>query len=337
MCLYPRFYKNKKYLPTKKNGYNPPKPKDNRTLYVPVKCGKCEECRKALANEWKIRFAEEFEIEKERWDVTLTFSEESLMKLDAETPMKETEYRDNTIATEATRRFLERWRKKHTKSVKHWFITELGHESTERIHLHGIMFCSADKIKDLKEIWKYGHVDIGTYCNERTIGYCVKYITKVDNKHKDFMGKILNSAGIGANYMKREKHLNIYQGRETKDYYKTKEGYKLGLPIYYRNHLYTEEQREKLWMYKCDKKERYITGTKYKLETQEDIENFYKALAVAQEDNIKHGYGKIKWDENDHRKGLEEINLKEHKEKLEEKYEKTQKIANKMYSSHKFK
>ena len=35
---------------------------------------------------------------------------------------------------------LERVRKLTGKSVKHWFITELGHEKTERLHLHGIVW-----------------------------------------------------------------------------------------------------------------------------------------------------------------------------------------------------
>ena len=43
---------------------------------------------------------------------------------------------DNDIATKAIRLCLERVRKQTGKSVKHWFITELGHEKTERLHLH---------------------------------------------------------------------------------------------------------------------------------------------------------------------------------------------------------
>ena len=33
MCLYPKLIKNKKYLPTKKNNYNPPKMVEPRTAY----------------------------------------------------------------------------------------------------------------------------------------------------------------------------------------------------------------------------------------------------------------------------------------------------------------
>ena len=42
------------------------------------------------------------------------------------------------LATKAIRLCLERVRKQTGKSIKHWFITELGHEKTERLHLHGV-------------------------------------------------------------------------------------------------------------------------------------------------------------------------------------------------------
>ena len=41
---------------------------------------------------------------------------------------------------ETYRLCLERVRKQTGKSIKHWFITELGHVKTERLHLHGIVW-----------------------------------------------------------------------------------------------------------------------------------------------------------------------------------------------------
>ena len=40
MCLYPKFMKNPKYKPNKKNGGNPPTITDKRVEYVPMSCGK---------------------------------------------------------------------------------------------------------------------------------------------------------------------------------------------------------------------------------------------------------------------------------------------------------
>ena len=45
MCLYTKYIENPKYKPNKKNNYNPPVCEDRRLFYVPVKCGKCIECK----------------------------------------------------------------------------------------------------------------------------------------------------------------------------------------------------------------------------------------------------------------------------------------------------
>ena len=131
MCLFPKLILNKRFRANKKNGGNVPPLKDVRTLYVPVGCGKCMECMKKKAREWQIRLSEDIKENKNGQFITLTFSEDSLNKLKLETEKGE----DNEVATLGVRRFLERWRKKYKKSVKHWLITELGHENTERIHL----------------------------------------------------------------------------------------------------------------------------------------------------------------------------------------------------------
>ena len=48
---------------------------------------------------------------------------------------------------------------------------------------------------------------------------------------------------------------------ETKETYKNKTGHETALPIYYRNKIYNEEEREKLWIQKLDKEERWVGGS----------------------------------------------------------------------------
>ena len=81
MCLYPRLIKNKKYTANKKNSGNIPAVLDNRTLYVPVKCGKCMECRKQIARDWNVRLHEEIRFNSTGLFITLTFSNESIKTL----------------------------------------------------------------------------------------------------------------------------------------------------------------------------------------------------------------------------------------------------------------
>ena len=68
---------------------------------------------------------------------------------------------------------------------------------------------------------------------------------KIDEKHPKFRGKVLCSAGIGAGYLKREDaKRHVYIPGETNESYRMRNGGKLNLPIYYRNKLFTEEERE---------------------------------------------------------------------------------------------
>ena len=216
MCLYPKMIKNPKYLPNKKNNNNPPEITDERAKWVPVGCGNCMECRKQKKREWQIRMNEEIKHDRTGKFITLTFSNEELDKLIQETGIQES----NAVATIAVRRFLERWRKKYKKSVKHFLITELGHNGTERIHLHGILFTN-EKTETIQERWKYGIIWIGQYTNERTINYIMKYITKVDEDHKGFKAVILTSTGIGKQYTEnkhktsKNKYQEVYRDWET--------------------------------------------------------------------------------------------------------------------------
>lgn len=288
MCLYPVFIKNKKYTYNKKNKGNIPELKDDRCMYVPVGCGKCIECMKQKKRAWQVRLLEELKQDRNALFVTLTFSNESIHELYKLIIIKNL-FWENEIATLAVRRFLERWRKEHKKSVKHLLITELGHENTERIHLHGIIWTN-EPIETIERIWKYGHIWVGDYVNEKTVNYIVKYINKIDEVHKGYMPKILCSAGIGSGFLGRfDSKRNIYKENDTIEYYKTSDGSKINLPIYYRNKIYTEDEREKLWLAKLDKQERFICG---QLVSVKDDENeYFRLLEHYRKLNKRIGYG----------------------------------------------
>ena len=252
MCLYPKLIENKKYKVNKKNKGIVPMVNDTRVLLVPVGCGNCIECRKQKMRMWQVRLLEELRHDSTGKFVTLTFSDIALNELYNSNKIKtgDNKIDENEAATVAVRYFLERWRKETKKSVKHWLITELGHNETKRIHIHGIIF--TNDVEMIKKKWeKYGLVYIGDYVNERTINYIVKYVNKVDTVNKGYKPKILCSKGIGSGYLKRiDSKINAYREGETKEYYRTKSGHKINLPIYYRNNLYTDEEREKLWLKK---------------------------------------------------------------------------------------
>lgn len=308
MCLYPKRYINKKYTATEKNGgVIPTLPVighdsqgepvyDYRVLHIEIPCGQCIECRNAKAREWQVRLAEEIKAHKYNYFITLTFAPKELEQLCLKSRLGEC----NAVCGYAVRHMLERWRKDNKKSIKHWLITELGHEGTERIHMHGLLF--NDKPIEFGEVddnhlrkwkyWKYGHIYVGEYVNNRTINYISKYITKIDNDHKGFIGQILASAGIGKQFLEKTKYSNEYKyrPRANSDYYRLENGCKVKLPTYYKNKLYNENEREQIWREFMDSEKLSVMGKEHELRTTPG-KTIERIIENAQNNNIFQGYG----------------------------------------------
>lgn len=227
---------------------------------------------------------------------------------------------DNEIITLATRRFLERWRKEYKKSLRHWLVTELGHNGTENIHLHGIIWPTEQtQFEQLVNIWNYGYVWPRTktkafytnYVNAQTVNYIIKYVTKIDEQHKYYKSRILTSPGIGSNYTANEYsgnwHKTKYKGAETIDTYRTETGHKITMPTYWRNKIYTEEQREQLWMQKLDKEVRYVLGQE--IDISNNFNEYLGALETARALNNQLGYGNdtIDWSRKEYENIIREI------------------------------
>lgn len=303
MCLYPKLIKNPKYRPNKKNRGKPPKCTDDRLLYIPAACGKCVECRRQKANEWLTRMSEEVRGNKvPSYFITLTLNDENYNQLKEISKEKD----DNEIAKIALRRWLERIRKRTGKSIKHWFVTELG-ENNDRIHLHGIVW---DTNKELiNETWQYGFTFIGEYVNESTIRYITKYMTKIDEKHKSFIGKVMCSAGIGSNYLKREdaKYNRYKEDTETNQTYRLRDGRRTRLPMYYRNKIYNEEEKEKLWIEMQEKGKTWVDGVECDIDS---IEYNHLLTEARQKYEEMTGSKPTDWDEEKYWKRLKKMQQK---------------------------
>lgn len=274
MCLYPQYFKNPKYLPNKKNKGKPPVCKDRRLLYIPAKCGNCIECRKEKQREWRVRLEEELRSSFGNF-TTLTISPEGIKEIEEKTGLK-WEENPNEIATKGLRLFLERVRKETGKSIKHWCVTELG-EKRDRIHLHGIFF-GRKSTALIRKHWKYGFVFIGDYCNSRSVNYMTKYMLKVDIKHPEFKQIVLASSGIGAGYMDRLDYL--WQKQNYKNInvatYTFRNGTKMAMPKYYKNKIFSEKEREVMWINNLNRGLLWIYGEKVKADDWETIDNLRK-------------------------------------------------------------
>lgn len=341
MCLYSELIDNPKYKKNNKNGGIIPPFPDKRVLLIPKKCGNCMECKKQYANDWNIRLQEEIKTHHNGKFITLTFSDNSIDKLNElikiDIKHNKVDYAgieiehlekwekkkimmpkgyalDNTIATKGMRLFLERWRKKTQKSIHHWTITELGHNGTKNIHLHGVIWSNYD-LEEIEQKWQYGYIHKGerkndtyiNYVNAGTINYMTKYVTKVDLENRYYKPIILTSPGIGKGYINTyNAYQNRYRGEETDERYITDTGIIMTLPQYYRQKIYTEEQLEKLWLMKLNKEVRYVMGEKTTNE-----EDYWKLINEYRYKNKELGYNdnKINYDEKEYKNKLRQLQI----------------------------
>ena len=304
MCIRTILVPNPKYRANKKNKGIVPECKDRRLLYVPVACGRCFECRRKKASEWMARLSEEIRNHNKCHFITMTYNNASLSILRAECKEKGQIGTNNEIAALSVRRWLERIRKQTKKSIKHWIVTELTDEG--RIHLHGLIWAERNYL----ELWKYGFTYVGTYVTEKTINYIVKYILKTNYVDKYYRPKIMASSGIGIGYLYDEKRveLNFYQGEETDQTYRTRTGRKIHLPEYYRNKIYTDEEREKLWMHAIDRGYRWIDGQKVSTDNYKELEEML--LDAQRKDTRISRIEEAKWDAEKERKKRERMKKK---------------------------
>ena len=114
---------------------------------------------------------------------------------------------------------------------------------------------------------------------KKAITYTTKYMLKINEQDKLYVPKIMCSAGIGKKWTEgigaeRAK----YVPRETLEEYRGVDGIKRGLPIYYRNLIYTEEEREKLWIEKLNKGFVYSGNSTFNENTLDIKNNDYVSL-----------------------------------------------------------
>ena len=267
-CLHPIKIRNKRYTSNSdvefanqvcdfynSLGYvNPP------DKFIEVPCGKCFGCLKSKRNGWRIRLCAEFFANPDAAAfITLTFDDVSLGR-----------FKDNP--NKAIRLFLDRFRKVYAPGVKHFIAAEFG-EKNGRLHYHGLLFNLMRNVPldcdMLSKLWTYGYVYIG-YCNQKTINYVSKYITKMPPPGCK-LPRLIVSKGMGKVF------LDTY-GLELSNNFKpyiSSNGYKISLPRYYIDKLFDKATRVCMQYYQSLQPfVRYVDGRKYV-----DIYSYRKALS----------------------------------------------------------
>lgn len=242
------------------------------TPMIAVPCGRCVECRRRRRSEWRTRLIHELELGPHTtcWFVTLTFSDRY--------------YKDFKDCPErAIRLFLERWRKRFGKSLRHFFVTELG-DNTKRLHFHGLVFDARCDFNYLREAWKYGYCWIEEARSAAACSYVVKYITKDDSD--EYTSIILASPGIGKYYALSRKSYRFHHSLPAGVFYIPFDTYNAALPRYYRDKLFTENEirKHRIELYENPPDSKSLLGVKYfdELFYQRAVLNYY-------EDSLRRG------------------------------------------------
>lgn len=81
------------------------------------------------------------------------------------------------------------------------------------------------------------------------------------------------------------------------------------MPTYFRNKLWTDEEREQLWLQKLNKQIRYVRGEKIDVSTTEGEQEYARAIEYRQKENVTLGYPKEPWNLEKYKKSRKKFGL----------------------------
>lgn len=199
MCLNPKTIKSKN--PASENYIGKLYYDDgNGNAVNIVPCGKCIECKNLYIESWSIRWKEEIlnAVENSSYMLTLTYSDENLPKyiIDKETGESKGYVENGVLQYSDVAGFVKRLRSRQARyckkigidnpKISYHYCGEYGTKGTRRPHYHILLVnvilpidgITNFKNNTFKDIWKNGHVHIGTDVNEKSIRYVLKYTLK---------------------------------------------------------------------------------------------------------------------------------------------------------------
>lgn len=221
-------------------------------VYLDVGCGFCASCQKRRLNSYRMRLMYECEKYPNTLYLTLTFTDDALK-----------EYKNDY--NRAIKEFLDSFRKKFGKGVKHFFISEFG-DDTHRIHYHGLLFNVPKTCTefDVDSIWNraYGKKRkdfkkfVGVFKNPRGIvdvswlregpkaaSYICKYLTKDYDSPTEKRPRVLISNGVGLGYLSP---VQVHLHRSTLSPFLAFNGRKYALPKYYKDKIFDQDLKDRI-------------------------------------------------------------------------------------------
>ena len=105
-----------------------------------------------------------------------------------------------------------------------------------------------------------------------------------DLDNPDYISIVLCSKGLGANYAKENQLKHRWNGEKTIITYKARNGQDLPLPRYYKTTIYTDDQRQLLWLYTEDKGTKWVKGFEI-IEANTVNKDYYERLLKEKNEN----------------------------------------------------
>lgn len=263
MCTSPIWIANRRYT-RKDHDISLPmsnlaqSPWDVARFRLLVPCGQCEECLKALRNDWYVRIRQELSrcrAERcEAWFVTVTIAPK-LYKAALNDP------------TAFMRKWFERVRHVIGRSIKHVFFQEFGTNpitGTEpRLHFHGFLFDPRMTYADFRRIVAdFGFVWLCQATPKRAryaVKYVVKYLNTSDYELPDELRLKLSdrrytrkfvSPGVG-DFLGTQPRPSLADSLWTFDANRKVGGYQYRIPRYYHKYLQPIEKEQKAILSAC--------------------------------------------------------------------------------------
>jgi hypothetical protein len=216
---------------------------------IPLPCGKCAPCRQKRVAGWSARMLKEDKHSLMSFFVTLTYSTDHVM------------FCPNGRLTLWPSHLTSYWkmlRKNWPKTkFKYYACGEYG-SNKKRPHYHAIIFIKhtnlkpIEIVKGLEKYWPHGDIFIGT-CTGESVAYTLKYISKKgsvpqykgDTRIPEFQR---TSKGLGIDYLTTIG--NWHQADLlVRSYVPLNGGIRAPMPRYYKDKLYTKEQRKLIGEY----------------------------------------------------------------------------------------
>lgn len=197
--------------------------------------------------DWVNRLEEELRTSVNAHFITLTYEDRYCPQT----------YFGETLCKKDVQNFIKRLRKKCEPGIKYFLVGEYG-SKTERPHYHAIIFNIIPRSGSISDVignaWsiynsnnrtyrKIGMVHFGNV-TIKSISYTAKYVMQLNRKYEEKERPFsLISKGLGKEYI--ERNGSFHEGNIEHLYFPKEGGKRTALPRYYKEKLYTKEERKR--------------------------------------------------------------------------------------------